>query len=180
MFLFIAVFVVIFFVFLFPPSRARPRRRILFDICHIPRSVDSQPVPYMTSYVLCPIACPQPPSQRFSSPECLPIHAKTSLSSLFPSRRHQTCYFRKRATSVAAEFAGEIHNVSRNRARTQVLPQAQKLRAYGSGTFGAFWPRIDKDEPQCFHPSRARNGAATPRDDDRLLQSGREDPQRSA
>ena len=34
------------------------------------------------------------------------------------------------ATSAAAEFGGEIHNVSRNRARTQVLPQAQKSHVF--------------------------------------------------
>ena len=47
----------------------------------------------------------------------------------------------KRATSVNIPLLRlqEIY-VSRNRARTQVLLQAQKLHAYGSGTFGAFWP----------------------------------------
>ena len=49
------------------------------------------------------------------------------------------CDFREYATSAPAEFGGEIHNISRNRALTQVLLQAQKLHAYGSGTFGAFW-----------------------------------------
>ena len=49
-------------------------------------------------------------------------------------RRHQTCYFRKYTTSAAAELGGKIHNVSGNRARTQVLLQAQKLHVYGSGT----------------------------------------------
>ena len=53
-------------------------------------------------------------------------------------RRHQTCYFRKHATSAPEEFGGEIHNGSRNRAHTQVLPQAQEFHVYGSGTFGAF------------------------------------------
>ena len=48
--------------------------------------------------------------------------------------------FRKHATSVPAEFAGEIDNVSRNRARTQVRPQARKLHICGSGTSSAFWP----------------------------------------
>ena len=42
-------------------------------------------------------------------------------------RRHQTCYFRKHATSVPAQFGGEIHNVSRNRAPTQVLLQAHEV-----------------------------------------------------
>ena len=56
------------------------------------------------------------------------------------ARRHQTCCYRKRATFAAAELGGETHNVSRTRARTQVLPQAQKLQAYGSGTLGAFEP----------------------------------------
>ena len=55
-------------------------------------------------------------------------------------RRHQPCEFREHATSAPAELGGEIHNVSRNRARTQVLLQARKLHVYGSGTFGAFWP----------------------------------------
>ena len=32
-----------------------------------------------------------------------------------PFRRHQTCYFRKRAASVTVELGGKIHNVSRNR-----------------------------------------------------------------
>ena len=40
---------------------------------------------------------------------------------------------------MPAELGGEIHYVSRNRARMQVLPQAQKSHVYGSGTFGAFW-----------------------------------------
>ena len=53
-------------------------------------------------------------------------------------RRHRTCYFRKHVTSAHAELGAEIHNVSRNRARTKVLPQAQKLHVYGNGTFGAF------------------------------------------
>ena len=48
---------------------------------------------------------------------------------------------RKRATSAAAELAGEIHHVSRNRAFTKVLLQAQKLHVYGSITFGAFEPK---------------------------------------
>ena len=56
----------------------------------------------------------------------------------------------KRATSenmppsAPAELGGEIHNVSRNRARTQVLLQARKLHVYGSGTFGAFWTIIHR------------------------------------
>ena len=51
----------------------------------------------------------------------------------------------KRATSVnlttsaPAELGGEIHNISRSRARTQVLLQARKLHVCGSGTFGALW-----------------------------------------
>ena len=52
-------------------------------------------------------------------------------------RRHQTCYFRKHATSEAADFGGKIHNISRNR-DARVPPQAQKWHVYGSGTFGAF------------------------------------------
>ena len=55
------------------------------------------------------------------------------------SRRHQTCDFREHCTSAPAELGGKIHNISRNRDRTQVLLQARKLHVYGSGTFGAFW-----------------------------------------
>ena len=43
------------------------------------------------------------------------------------------------ATSAPAEPGGQIHNVSRYRAHTQVLPQAQKLHVYGGGKFDAFW-----------------------------------------
>ena len=53
-------------------------------------------------------------------------------------RQHQTCHFRKQAASAPAELGGEIHNVSRNRDRKQVLPQAHKLHVYGRGSFGAF------------------------------------------
>ena len=49
-------------------------------------------------------------------------------------------------TSAPAEFGGQIHNVLRNRALAQVLPQAQKLHVYGSGTFGALGV--------CVHPGR--------------------------
>ena len=45
---------------------------------------------------------------------------------------------RSTANGSFAEFGGEIRTVSRDRARTQVLLQAQKFRAHGSGTFGAF------------------------------------------
>ena len=63
----------------------------------------------------------------------------TSLQGVTPNfRPHQTRYFRKHATSVPAELGGKIHNVSRNRTRTQVLPQAQKSHVYGSRAFGAF------------------------------------------
>ena len=44
---------------------------------------------------------------------------------------HHACDFRE-------YLGGELHDVLRNRARTQVLLQAWKLRVYGSGTFGAF------------------------------------------
>ena len=46
--------------------------------------------------------------------------------------------FREHATSAPAELGGEIQHVSRNRVRTQVLPQARKLHVYGSRTFAAF------------------------------------------
>ena len=55
------------------------------------------------------------------------------------SRRHQLCDFGEHATSAFAELAGETHDVSRNRARTQVLLRARKWHVSGSGTFGAFW-----------------------------------------
>ena len=44
----------------------------------------------------------------------------------------------KLAAHKPTSFGGTTHNVSRNRARKQVLPQAQKLHVYGSGAFGAF------------------------------------------
>ena len=40
-------------------------------------------------------------------------------------RRHQTCDFHNHATTAPAELGGEIHKVSRYRARTQVPPQAE-------------------------------------------------------
>ena len=46
--------------------------------------------------------------------------------------RHQTCCCRKHASSAAAELGGKIYNVSRNRARAQVLLQARKLHVYGN------------------------------------------------
>ena len=50
-------------------------------------------------------------------------------------RPHRTRDFRERATSALAELGGEICNVSRNRARAQVPPQARKSHVYGSGTW---------------------------------------------
>ena len=50
------------------------------------------------------------------------------------ARRHQPCDFGEHKTSAPAELGGEIQNVSRNRARTQVLMQARKSHVYGSGT----------------------------------------------
>ena len=56
--------------------------------------------------------------------------------------RRQMCDFREHATSSApAELGAEIHKVSRNRARTQVLLQARKLHVRGSGTCGASWKK---------------------------------------
>ena len=81
-------------------------------------------------------------------------------------RRDQTCYFREHATSVPAECGGGIHNISRNRARTQVLLQAQKLHIYGSGTFGAFWiegrglPNVPLLSICRLHARRVRKGSA--------------------
>ena len=46
--------------------------------------------------------------------------------------------FHTHAISAPVESGGEIHNISRNRACAQVPPRARKLRAYGSGTSGAF------------------------------------------
>ena len=65
----------------------------------------------------------------------------------------------KRATSInmsplhLQRFGGEIHNVSRNRARAQILLQAQKLHVQGSGTFGAFGSCDANWEyaPESFH-----------------------------
>ena len=54
-------------------------------------------------------------------------------------REYLSTGYREHATSAPAELGGEPHNVSRNRARTQVLLQARKLHVYGSGAFGAFW-----------------------------------------
>ena len=48
---------------------------------------------------------------------------------------------------------GEIHDVSRDRTLTQVLPQAQKLCFYGSGTFGAFGGVITSFDRVKFLPS---------------------------
>ena len=48
----------------------------------------------------------------------------------------------KHATSAPSELGGEHDNVSRSRARTHVLLQAQKLHVYWSGTSGAFWTRV--------------------------------------
>ena len=66
-----------------------------------------------------------------------------------------------RAASAPAELGEEIHNVSRSRARTQVLLQARKLHVYGSGTFGAFWkyiPYLTLPRYRCSraHPFRHR------------------------
>ena len=65
-------------------------------------------------------------------------HSEITTSRNPEIRWHQTCCFREHTTSAAAAFGGETPNVLRNRARTQVLRQAQKLHVYGSGTFGAF------------------------------------------
>ena len=56
-------------------------------------------------------------------------HARAGIAAEYPD-------FGEHATSAPAELGGKIHNVSRNRARTQVLPQARKLHVYGSGTLG--------------------------------------------
>ena len=69
------------------------------------------------------------------------------------ARRHQTCDFRAHATSAPAELGGEIHNVSHNRACTQVLLQARKLHVYGSGTFGAFWGKQGVPMPAAGPPA---------------------------
>ena len=92
-------------------------------------------------------------------------------------RWHQTCYFRKRATSAAAELGGEIHNVLRNRARTQVLPQARKLHVYGSGTFGAFWlleaaSEVPGVDPRLSEPQR-RGLAVVASKEKEILRNGR-------
>ena len=60
------------------------------------------------------------------------------------------------ATSAPAENGGGMHNVSRNRARTQVPLQARKLHVYGSGAFGAFWQGTRTNEWLAVGPLRAR------------------------
>ena len=68
---------------------------------------------------------------------------------------------REHATSAPAELGGKIHNVSRNRARTQVPLQARKLHVYGRGTFGAFWPSPPRS-PTRSHPCHRRAGPPAP------------------
>ena len=87
----------------------------------------------------------------------------------------------KRATSVTMpllrlQSSEGKFNVSRNRARTQVLLQARTLHVYGSGTFSAFWfgelshalqpGRLDRTQTCRLDGLRmarivARNGAGT-------------------
>ena len=73
-------------------------------------------------------------------------------------RRHQTCYFRDHAASAPAEFGGEIHNFSRNRARTQVILQAQSrtfagvARLVPSGATPSAWWRASHTRALCVSP----------------------------
>ena len=64
--------------------------------------------------------------------------------------------FGEPAASAPAELGGEIHNVSRYPARTQVPLQARKLHVYGSGTFGAFWNKLCCDNSLDVHHSTSR------------------------
>ena len=52
------------------------------------------------------------------APPCLDAASGSLRSGRLPElrRRHQTCYFRKHASSAPAELGGEIHNAPRNRA----------------------------------------------------------------
>ena len=87
------------------------------------------------------------------SPHALGMHAHTKplkaphcivVSPLAGGTKRATSV-NEHTTSAPAELGGEIHIVSRNRARTQVLLQARKLHVYGSGTSGAFWPCCSAD-----------------------------------
>ena len=70
------------------------------------------------------------------------------------SRWHQTCDFSGHATSAPAELGGEIHNVSRSRARMQVPLQAEKWHVSGSGMFGAFWNLMSRSQrSEGAHPA---------------------------
>ena len=90
-------------------------------------------------------------------------------------RQHHTCYFRKRATPAPAKSGGEIHNVSRSRARTQVLPQARKSRVYtGAARFGACWTLIETPGP------RSRPRLRPPAADRRSPRRGRAPARRPA
>ena len=108
----------------------------------------SRPLPLAAGSLLLLTACRKKtearcPHYRPSDPyrsEGTAVSDRLAMSGSY-ARRHQTCDFGKCATSAPAELGGKIHNVSRTRARTQVLLQARKLRVYLSGTFGAFWLR---------------------------------------
>ena len=78
---------------------------------------------------------------RISLIEGMPcVSSRQALNQAAPNVRLPcTWHFRAHATSAPAELGGEIHSVSRNRARTQVLLQARRLHVCGSGTFDAFW-----------------------------------------
>ena len=79
-------------------------------------------------------------------------------------RPYQTCYYRRHPTSAPTELGGEIHNVSRDRDRTQVLPQAQKLHGYGSSTFGAFLQSVNQSVVVCHRDASQVGSPASPRE----------------
>ena len=63
--------------------------------------------------------------------------ARFGWSCLAASRRHQTCHFRKRATSVPAEGPAYGLDFARHCGFSLRALQAQKWHVHGSRTFGA-------------------------------------------
>ena len=82
-----------------------------------------------------------------------------------PDPSKQTLAQGSAGSSGGTKRAASVNNVSRNRARTQVLLQAQKLHAYGSGKFCAFW----EARPRSRIPDRDRASVPRPREGASLL-----------
>ena len=101
---------------------------------------------------------PPAPPGRAAGAARIPAGARRGAPAGGPSRplprRHQRCDFGEHDTSAPAELGGEIHNVSRNRARKQVPLQARKSHACGGGTFGAFWGGEGSRRPGGFATER--------------------------